>query len=137
MGEMKRISEMLDDMFRPLCPACGLIPQKNSLNANYCFYCDMTADWCQCDVADMCKCNSEREQNMVITNERIKSFLKDPTLYRTTVTLDSGRQFVCHSWAEGDDIQTAEDISMLHIYREHGITDADAEEVTTEGVDKS
>lgn len=60
MGEMKRISEMLDDMFRPMCPTCGMIPkEKNSLNSGYCFYCEMTADWCQCDVADICKCSEK------------------------------------------------------------------------------
>jgi hypothetical protein len=57
MGEMKRLSELLDDMFRPLCSDCGLIPKnKNDHNAKYCFYCEMSADWCQCDVSDFCKC---------------------------------------------------------------------------------
>ncbi len=58
MGEMKRLSEILEDMFRPLCLTCGLIPKTNE-NAKYCFYCEMTADWCQCDVSDICKCEGE------------------------------------------------------------------------------
>lgn len=60
MGQMKRIYEMLDEMFRPMCPTCGMIPnEKNSLNNGYCFYCEMPADWCQCDVSDMCKCGEK------------------------------------------------------------------------------
>lgn len=58
MGEMKRISELLDDMFRPMCPTCGMIPKKDE-DSRYCFYCDMTAEWCQCDVSDMCKCGDK------------------------------------------------------------------------------
>lgn len=65
MGEMKKITELLEelyqqspDSFRPMCPTCGMIPKKDD-NAHYCFYCDMTADWCQCDVADMCKCEGK------------------------------------------------------------------------------
>jgi len=60
MGEMKRISEMLDDLFRPLCSKCGLIPKvKNGYNALYCHYCEMPGEWCQCDVSDICKCEGE------------------------------------------------------------------------------
>ena len=58
MGEMKRISEMLDGMFRPMCPKCGYIP-KNKPTQGFCFYCDMPEDWCQCDVSDICKCEGE------------------------------------------------------------------------------
>lgn len=60
MGEMKRISELLDDIYRPLCTTCGMIPKnKNMMNENYCHYCEMTAEWCQCDVSDMCKCGDK------------------------------------------------------------------------------
>lgn len=58
MGEMKRLSEILDDMFRPMCPTCGMIPKKDE-NTTYCLYCEMTAEWCQCDVSDMCKCEEK------------------------------------------------------------------------------
>lgn len=70
---------------------------------------------------------------MNITNERIKSFLKDPTLYKTTVVVGS-KSYEYFSWSDGDDIQTAEDVSMLCLHREHGITDAEADEVTTQAV---
>lgn len=57
MGEMKKIADVLENMFRPLCDACGLIPkEKNSANIKYCFYCEMATEWCQCDVADICTC---------------------------------------------------------------------------------
>ncbi len=55
MSAMKRITEILDDMFRPMCPKCGYIPKNKP--EGYCFYCEMAGDWCQCDVSDMCKCD--------------------------------------------------------------------------------
>lgn len=55
MGAMKRLSEMLDDMFRPMCPTCGLIPPKTG-EEKFCFYCEMAADFCQCDTSHMCRC---------------------------------------------------------------------------------
>ena len=54
MSAMKRIDEILDEMFRPLCKTCHKIP-KNKQGA-YCFYCEMTEDFCQCDVSDICDC---------------------------------------------------------------------------------
>lgn len=54
MSAMKRITEILDDMFRPMCPKCGYIPKNKP--EGYCFYCEMAGDWCQCDVSDMCRC---------------------------------------------------------------------------------
>lgn len=46
--------DIMDRIFRPLCPDCGLIPKDKP--AGHCYYCEMSEDWCQCDVADICKC---------------------------------------------------------------------------------
>ena len=75
---------------------------------------------------------------MNIVNERIKSFMKDPTLYRTTVQVgqwgngEKVDNYVAFSFAEGEDIQTAEDISLAHIIRENGLDEDDITEVTTD-----
>ncbi len=42
---------------RLLAPCCGKIPQ-NLPARTYCAYCDMGADWCQCDVSDFCDCGN-------------------------------------------------------------------------------
>lgn len=73
---------------------------------------------------------------MLITNERIKSYLTDPTLYRTVVTIgdhvNETRQFTCYSWSEGDDIQTAENISVQFISSHFGVDEESFTEVTTD-----
>lgn len=68
-----------------------------------------------------------------IVNERIKSFLADPTLYRTTVVFGD-REECCYTWADGDDIQSAEDISVVFLASVHGVDADDFMEVTTETV---
>lgn len=71
-----------------------------------------------------------------ITNERIKPYMTDPTLYRTTVTLGDHlgetQTFTCYSWAEGDDIQSAEDVSLDYLNRLTGHTADEWDEVSTD-----
>jgi hypothetical protein len=75
---------------------------------------------------------------MDIVNERIKSYMKDPTLYRTTVQVgqwgnsNGVDNYVAFSFSDGDDIQTAEDISLAHIIRENNLDNDDITEVTTD-----
>lgn len=50
----------LDMLFnpRPVTECCGKIPQDRPLRA-FCAYCDMSADWCQCDTSDYCDCENK------------------------------------------------------------------------------
>lgn len=57
MGNMKKIIEILDEMYHPMCPTCGLIPKNKP--EGYCFYCGMAGDWCQCETQDICKCGEQ------------------------------------------------------------------------------
>ena len=51
--------EVLDSIFRPLTECCGKIP-SNRPEANYCHYCDMSMEWCQCDASNFCKCEESK-----------------------------------------------------------------------------
>ena len=124
MGEMKRLSEIIDDMFseiiddmhRPLCPTCGLIPKKDE-NTRYCFYCDMTADWCQCDVADMCKCNKEgvgKSMTSPDMREEVRDLLWE-NHYTLATTAVQAMEIL---WDDYDNI-------VKWIVDEHGLTEVD------------
>jgi hypothetical protein len=52
MSAMKRIDEILEGMFRPLCKTCHKTPKNKP--EGFCFYCE--AHICQCDVSDICDC---------------------------------------------------------------------------------
>lgn len=73
---------------------------------------------------------------MLVSNERIKSYMTDPTLYRTVVTIGnhvgSTKMLTCYSWAEGDDIQSAEDISVQFICQRYDVNEDDFTEVSTD-----
>lgn len=60
MNDRKRFMEetdkLIDKLLRPLCEECGKIPQQDP-DRKYCLYCEMVADWCQCDASDFCKCH--------------------------------------------------------------------------------
>jgi len=44
---------------RPLAECCGKVP-ANHRDRGYCAYCEMTADWCQCDASDICRCEEKK-----------------------------------------------------------------------------
>lgn len=64
-------------------------------------------------------------------NERIKGYLKDPTLYLTTVVIGD-KKFECRAWSDGDDSKTAEDISIQHIIAKRRLSVGAIDQVTTE-----
>ena len=71
-----------------------------------------------------------------ITNERVKAYMSDPTLYRTVATVGDHvgqtRSFTCYSWAEGDEIQSAEDVSLDYLHRTWNIAPDEWDEVSTD-----
>jgi len=72
---------------------------------------------------------------MEAINDRVRSFMKDPVLYRTTVIVKRNEKvetFTAYAYAEGDEIQDAEDMSEAHIAIKHGIDESEIQEVTTE-----
>lgn len=48
--------DILDALLRPLTECCGRIPTNHLNGKTYCHYCEMSADWCQCDTQDICDC---------------------------------------------------------------------------------
>ena len=72
---------------------------------------------------------------MEAINDRVRSFMKDPVLYRTTVIVkrnEKVEEFTAYAYAEGDEIQDAEDMCEAHIAIKHEITESEIQEVTTE-----
>ena len=69
----------------------------------------------------------------MIVNERIKSYLKDPALYETIVVID-GNRYSCHAYADGGDIQSAEDISLNYLCVTYDLKERRIESVATRSV---
>lgn len=47
---------IIDEM--PLTECCGKVPADHR-ESGRCYYCHMTADWCQCETDDICRCGAE------------------------------------------------------------------------------
>jgi|LakMenE18May11ns_1017448.scaffolds.fasta_scaffold8002202_2 hypothetical protein len=54
--DLMELLEQIEKIMRPLAECCGKIPQGVWLERTYCVYCEMSAEWCQCDVSDFCDC---------------------------------------------------------------------------------
>ncbi len=52
--------DILDAVLRPKTECCDKIPSNHLNGRAYCYYCEMNAEWCQCDVADICSCEGGR-----------------------------------------------------------------------------
>jgi hypothetical protein len=48
--------DILDAVLRPMTECCGKVPAQHLNGMAYCHYCEMNAEYCQCDVADICSC---------------------------------------------------------------------------------